>query len=256
MKIQVVSDLHIEHRPGQKTFDWWKGDVDVLVVAGDACDTPSMPRFRDMLEPITDSGTQVIYVPGNHETYRSTGIAQYENVLADTFGMVSGVTVLQNQTVDIFARGEVVRFIGSTLWSDLSNPLNALRVRGWPDFQVLGHDTGRHTYLHRYSVDFIHDACGDAYEEGVKAVVVTHFVPSYRSVHERFRGDDANPYFATDLEWITAGPEAPAVWVHGHTHDPFDYQLNKTRVVCNPLGYPNEQSWKETTFDTQKIILV
>jgi hypothetical protein len=27
------------------------------------------------------------------------------------------------------------------------------------------------------------------------------------------------------------------VWVHGHTHTSFDYQLGKCRVVANPLGY-------------------
>jgi hypothetical protein len=27
------------------------------------------------------------------------------------------------------------------------------------------------------------------------------------------------------------------LWTHGHTHDPFDYMVGKTRVVCNPRGY-------------------
>jgi hypothetical protein len=27
------------------------------------------------------------------------------------------------------------------------------------------------------------------------------------------------------------------LWTHGHTHDPFDYKIGKTRVVCNPRGY-------------------
>ena len=31
-----------------------------------------------------------------------------------------------------------------------------------------------------------------------------------------------------------------ALWVHGHMHDPFDYEIYGTRVVCNPRGYaPN-----------------
>ena len=29
----------------------------------------------------------------------------------------------------------------------------------------------------------------------------------------------------------------PALWVHGHMHDSFDYRLGRTRVVCNPRGY-------------------
>ena len=32
----------------------------------------------------------------------------------------------------------------------------------------------------------------------------------------------------------------PKLWIHGHSHDRCDYLLGKTRVVANPLGYPNE----------------
>jgi len=32
----------------------------------------------------------------------------------------------------------------------------------------------------------------------------------------------------------------PKLWIHGHGHDRCDYVLGKTRVVANPLGYPNE----------------
>ena len=29
----------------------------------------------------------------------------------------------------------------------------------------------------------------------------------------------------------------PALWIHGHTHESFDYRIGKTRIVCNPRGY-------------------
>jgi predicted phosphodiesterase len=32
----------------------------------------------------------------------------------------------------------------------------------------------------------------------------------------------------------------PKLWIHGHSHDRCDYLLGRTRVVANPLGYPNE----------------
>ena len=32
----------------------------------------------------------------------------------------------------------------------------------------------------------------------------------------------------------------PKLWIHGHSHDRCDYLLRKTRVVANPLGYPND----------------
>jgi hypothetical protein len=30
-------------------------------------------------------------------------------------------------------------------------------------------------------------------------------------------------------------------FVNGHTHDFIDTVVGNTRVVCNPLGYPNER---------------
>ena len=27
------------------------------------------------------------------------------------------------------------------------------------------------------------------------------------------------------------------LWIHGHTHESFDYEIGKTRVICNPRGY-------------------
>ena len=29
----------------------------------------------------------------------------------------------------------------------------------------------------------------------------------------------------------------PRLWIHGHTHESFDYEIGKTRAVCNPRGY-------------------
>jgi len=28
-----------------------------------------------------------------------------------------------------------------------------------------------------------------------------------------------------------------ALWIHGYTYDPFDYEIYGTRIVCNPHGY-------------------
>lgn len=33
--------------------------------------------------------------------------------------------------------------------------------------------------------------------------------------------------------------QVPVLWVHGHMHDSFDYQVDGCRVVCNPRRYMN-----------------
>lgn len=259
MKIQIVSDLHIEHRPDQKKFKWRQPGVDVLVVAGDACDHESVDRFRSMLNPFLEQGTKVVYVAGNHEAYQAPSWSASQNVLQSIFGSegTRGIHLLEKSILDLPGGlgGRTVRFIGTTLWSDLYSTGTQMVVRGWPDFRQDDHDTKHHHDLHVEAVAFLHDACYDAREDGVIPVVVTHFCPSFKSCHPRYAGDSANPYFLTDLEWIMNGPEAPDVWIHGHTHDRFDYMVNKTRVICNPYGYPGESAWTGE-FNPNKVIEV
>jgi len=72
-----------------------------------------------------------------------------------------------------------------------------------------------------------------------QTVVCTHHSPSPQSVPDRFRDDPLSPAFSSNLEHIIERYQ-PDLWVHGHTHDSFDYNIGKTRVVCNPAGYQHE----------------
>jgi hypothetical protein len=48
---------------------------------------------------------------------------------------------------------------------------------------------------------------------------------------------DYNYGFASYNEDVILDYPEIKVWVHGHMHDPFDYTLGETRVICNPRGY-------------------
>ncbi|MFZ1641033.1 MAG: hypothetical protein WAV07_06250 [Candidatus Contendobacter sp.] len=43
-----------------------------------------------------------------------------------------------------------------------------------------------------------------------------------------------SPAFVSNLEDLL-GPAR--LWIHGHTHDTFDYLVADTQVLCNPRGY-------------------
>jgi hypothetical protein len=45
------------------------------------------------------------------------------------------------------------------------------------------------------------------------------------------------PAFASNMENLILEIQ-PRLWIHGH--DNYDYQIGKTRIICNPRGYvPN-----------------
>jgi Icc-related predicted phosphoesterase len=84
-------------------------------------------------------------------------------------------------------------------------------------------------------------------------VVITHHAPSPRSIHPRFAGAPVNVCFVSDAEHLL-GANRVQLWVHGHTHDSFDYDVAGTRVVCNPRGYLREGQQENARFDPALVI--
>jgi len=70
--------------------------------------------------------------------------------------------------------------------------------------------------------------------------VVTHFLPHPGSVAPQYEGSPLNRFFlAADAQPLVEERGA-RLWIHGHTHVSCDYQVGKTRVICNARGYPAE----------------
>ena len=233
MKIHVLSDLHIEFHG----FAAPRTDADVVVLAGD---------IGNGLEGVEWAADQfpdvpVIYVPGNHEYYEHD-ISLLEDLINRS---APNVHVLNDASIEVNG----VRFLGSTLWTDFRLYGDAqecssrqVAARSIKDF-VLIKNYGR-TFTPEDSVE-LHQASRAWLESELEKqfagpnVVVTHHLPAKMSVAERFANNPINPTFASRLEDLIER-YAPALWIHGHTHEPCDYTLFNTRVVCNPRGYPRE----------------
>jgi hypothetical protein len=44
------------------------------------------------------------------------------------------------------------------------------------------------------------------------------------------------------------------MWIHGHTHDNLNYELNGTRVICNPRGYVTMSGIENFDFNSGLIV--
>ncbi len=161
-----------------------------------------------------------------------------------------------------------VRFLGCTLWTDMS--LNDNREqdsevvrRCMSDFQERRMRTGTGEWIVRPVIAYRgrtytpEDSIGIHMESRnwlenqlslsgpwIKNVVVTHHAPSIGSLHPRYNEPHIkgiNPGFMSNLEYLFHDfPERIDLWIHGHVHDHFDYHIGDTRIVCNPRGYPHE----------------
>jgi predicted phosphodiesterase len=109
MKIQLASDLHLEHlarRFPSETLIRAARDADVLVLAGD------IAHASDAIALFGSWPVPVLYVLGNHETYGECLEDVQEAFTAEARG--TSVKFLERQTVDFGG----VRFLGCTLWTD------------------------------------------------------------------------------------------------------------------------------------------
>ena len=238
MKIGIVSDLHLEfHRDGGGhliSILFTDGDPDVLVVAGDlTLGSKARGAFKLLRSRFPE--IPILFVAGNHEFYQSSFGATYD-ALQDAAAQY-GISYLHRDVVVI--RGQ--RFVGATLWferSDVRDRINDFRLIKDFEPRVYEECRANRWFLREHVRE------GD--------VVITHHLPSYRSVAEHYRGAPSNAFFVCDIEPLILERQ-PALWVHGHTHDACGYRLGETRVVCNPLGYPHELGGG---FDPCKVVEV
>ncbi len=212
-------------------------DVDVLVVAGDLCTSELLP---DALGRLCARYPEVVYVVGNHEYYRSSPVEVHDE-LARVCERLPNLRWLHHETVELHG----LRFAGTPLWfrpgavaEDHRHLLSDFAVI--EDFEPWVYEENER------ALEFL-------WREAPRAdIVVTHHLPSQRSVAPQFLGSPLNCYFVCECESVLTDSR-PALWVHGHSHAACDYELRGTRVVCNPLGYPGEGAHR---FDDRKIITV
>jgi Icc-related predicted phosphoesterase len=253
VKLQIAGDLHLEFLqdmfPGERLISP-AVDADILVLAGDiAKGTRAIELFNDWPVP-------VLYIAGNHEFYGS----DFENTRAALREAVARTNILflDNDAIDFGG----VRFLGTTLWTDYRLELNRTQRQLMENSELRLNDhrtirVGDGTFTaqralseHELSRAWLERELASPYDG--KTVVVSHHGPHRLSVHPRYVGEAINAAFVSNLSELL--PKAD-LWVHGHVHDSFDYNVLGCRVVANPAGYArNRQSVskaKELVFENK-----
>jgi Icc-related predicted phosphoesterase len=240
LRVQLISDVHVEFDRGKKPFQLPEVERDVLVVAGDLGEGEAGTDFlfREL------ERSPVIYVLGNHEFYHhywQTVREHWRHKHQKMRVRGNALHVLDNRAVTLNG----VRFIGATLWADFDqdNPVTKLAaMRRMADYGVIGFQDGEEDRLllpddvledHRNSRAFISKELRANHK---RSVVVTHHAPSARSIPVGYRDSSVNGCYVSSLDDMIEQYQ-PDAWCHGHTHVRHDYLIGKTRILCNPRGY-------------------
>ena len=262
MKIALASDLHLEFET--ITLPNTEG-AKVLILSGDICVAHSLhdhpankPVPADAMKPGRNQGAavkyreffhhvsmeydHVIYVTGNHEFYHGRYPDAY-TWLDEEMKAYPNIHFLDMDSVEI----DDVTFVGGTLWTDMNknDPTTMHMIEGMMnDFRIIRNS--QRNYARFSPLDtVIHHKATLAYikkvvetEPAKKYVVVGHHAPTPLSIHEKYKTQFyMNGGYHSDLsEFILDHPQI-ALWTHGHMHDPVDYMMGETRIVCNPRGY-------------------
>jgi predicted phosphodiesterase len=265
MKIALCSDLHLEFEDIILKND---EGAEVLILGGDimiAEDLHSHPetsygmysnvnledlgrrqlialRFRNFLSRCSFQFPHVIYIAGNHEFYHGRWKASLDH-LREECNKFPNVYFLENDLKVI----NDITFIGATLWTDCNkgDPLTLHALTDMMnDYRIIRNDDKGFTklrpahsmYRHGQTMSYLKAVLPDLKDKPV--VFVGHHAPTYNSIHDRFKNDKLmNGGYASDLsEFILDHPQIK-LWTHGHMHDPNDYMVGTTRILCNPRGY-------------------
>lgn len=254
LKIQYVSDIHLEFlgaREVEAAAMRIVPKAPVLVLAGDIgiAGTPEHAKF---LASVSQKFEHTFFIHGNHEyygedrcpgTYTDNGkpTSTYAGACLSSKSLeTTKLHFLNNTTYDL----DRWRFIGSTLWSRIDDK----------EYQI--NDSGRIpwffseycNYMHARSKSWIKDEIEKSVKDGLVPIVVTHHLPSFKLVDEKYRRySKFNQCFASHSDALIA--DSVAAWIYGHTHSQSSTLWNgrKTQVVCNPIGYPGER--EERTID-------
>lgn len=265
MKIHVISDLHMEH--GDPPVLTNTGS-DVLILGGDICvaqhiyrhPRSKLPnnaergidaaRYRAFFDHVNRNWAHVIYIAGNHEHYSG----RWDRTIPTLREEIEHYPNIHFCDQDKVVIDDTV-FLGVSLWTDFNggDPIDMLSMKDlMNDYHAITETQAGHLFhklrpqttlqKHRSDLDWLRVQLS---LDKRKTVVVGHHCPSHSSIHHTYqqpRFKTMNGAFTSNLDEFILDHPHVALWTHGHTHHCFDYKVGDTRVVCNPLGYPNENS--------------
>lgn len=271
MIVDYVSDIHIDFYLRYKdcSFDNLKTTKlheifanrrgEVLVIAGDIGHYNDQNIF--FLKALREyfGYEKVFLVLGNHDYYllQESIRKHYNNSsfkriheIKKMCRELDGVHLLSGDIVEY----KDIKFGGSTLWYDgkyiqrldikiskegitelwQRKMLDASMIYGIKRFDSL--------YLRELErLRKIYDKCD---------VMITHINPSIDPKHTpaKYTLDKLNGFYSFDGEFYIENSSAN-YWVFGHIHESIEYEINNTKVMSNPLGYPGEnQDFKLKSF--------
>jgi predicted MPP superfamily phosphohydrolase len=236
MKLRYFSDLHLEFVKKNEIQDFIEripqGLDEICILAGDI-GNPNEPNYDIFMNYISQNFKKAFVIAGNHEYYNKDSMKETNNVIKKYFVKFNNISFLDNS----FEHYENHCFIGTTLWSKITQPEYEINdIYNIPNF-----DYKKCNGLNNSCINFIIDSL-----ENENCILITHHLPSGSLINKRYLSKTMIPYnqwYYSDLDHlIEMKRDKIKCWIYGHTHIPSSVIKHGIPFLCNPIGYPQENS--------------
>lgn len=255
MRIQYFSDIHLEFFKNINHIKILLLKINkcanTCVIPGDI-GYPFDPNYKYFLENISKIFTNIIIIHGNHEYYqlgeyqKNKTIKEIKEKTIDICSKIPNIYFLDNSYIDLpnTETGQNVRFIGSTLWSNIYLPSFMVNDKSNIDEFTMENNNS----WYKENKKFIEETVNKS--KDIDCVLVTHHLPSFSLINEKFLTGPYQYYnqcFASNCENLIKPPIK--AWIFGHTHIKTNKKINDVQCVCNPIGYPGENEESEINYN-------
>lgn len=258
LKLQIVSDLHLEFRPDD--LDFLVPSAPILCLLGDVCvigTNEDFKVYKKFIETIYDKYDLILHVPGNHEYYNQTMKGKDTNCTMERINLrlrnfakkKAKLHILNNNMLRIKIGSQKYNIIGTTLWTyvkpedygEIQGHMNDyryihVREKGKPrGFKVKDMQA-----LHKLAVSCIKRFVTISKKEGANCVLLTHHKPFVE------KGDLFSQAYETDMMYMFGDPIR--LIAYGHTHQALNKTIKGVKVISNPRGYPRQRTGFKSDF--------
>lgn len=247
MRLQIISDLHLEAPAAYDTFVVSSDNAQHLALLGDIGHNQDPGLFEFLSKQLVHFAV-VFFVCGNHEPYHSdwpTAVTKLNEFSEKTKSEGHskpniGEFVFLNRTrYDLSS----VTILGCTLFSKVLPEQHDHVSFGMNDFYYIKDWTvEEHCDSHERDLAWLNDQVSaiSSAESDRKIVILTHYSPTidHRGIDPSHRKDNISSGFSTDLTkqacWHN---ESVKLWAFGHTHFNCDFHQDVKRLFTNQRGY-------------------
>jgi predicted phosphodiesterase len=243
MKIQYISDIHLEHYG--ENFLKLPVVAEYLALVGDI-GYPSRNNYKEFIKWCSENYMKVFLILGNHEYYYEENMDNSKAIVLEIISNYDNIYLLDNDKIEV----EDYTILGTTLWSCVPEEASSVvekYVNDYHNINIYGMPINNIDITNNFfnkNVKWLEKELNEAQENNRKFIILTHHAPLIEKtsdpkyeIHDR----QLNYAFSSDLSYLMKEPIK--AWIFGHTHWTCDFLYNNIRIISNGIGYKNERDY-------------